>query len=64
MSKNRINTVDDLIETLEECKKRYTEFGKYIVCVNDAGPDDIYPNLKDPKLYINTDIGQVEITCD
>ena len=34
MSKNRIDTVDDLIETLEECKKRYPEFGKYIVCVN------------------------------
>lgn len=56
-----IKTVDDLIEILENCKKRYSEFGKYIICVNTSADDDIIPTLKDPKLYINTDIGQVEI---
>ena len=55
-------TVDDLIQQLEYYKTVYPEFGKYLVCVDDADSDDIYPNLKDPKLYINTDIGQVEIT--
>ena len=59
-----INTVDDLIETLNECKERYPEFGKYVICINAANDDDIYPKLKDPKLYINTDIGQVEIFYD
>ena len=57
-----IVTVDDLIKTLEDCKKQYPEFGKYIICVNNSIPDDII--LKDPKLYINTDIGQVEIYTD
>ena len=56
-----IKTVDDLIKTLEDCKNLYPEFGKYIICVDASNPDDIIPTLKEPKLYINTDIGQVEI---
>ena len=56
-----IQTVDDLIKVLEDCKNRYSEFGKYIICVNASKPDDIIPTLKEPMLYINTDIGQVEI---
>ena len=56
-----IKTVDDLINVLTDCKNRYPEFGKYIICVDASNPDDIIPNLKEPKLYINTDIGQVEI---
>lgn len=56
-----IKTVDDLIKTLEDCKNRYPEFGKYIICVDASNPDDIIPTLKEPMLYINTDIGQVEI---
>ena len=56
-----IKTVDDLIKTLEDCKSRYPEFGKYIICVDASNPDDIIPTLKEPMLYINTDIGQVEI---
>ena len=59
-----MQTVDDLIKTLEDCKKRYPEFGKYIICIDAAKDDDTYPNLKDVKLYINTDIGQVEFTHD
>ena len=56
-----IKTVDDLINVLTDCKNRYPEFGKYIICVDASNPDDITPTLKEPKLYINTDIGQVEI---
>ena len=56
-----IRTVDDLINILEKYKERYPEFGKYIICVNASLPDDIIPTLKEPMLYINTDIGQVEI---
>lgn len=57
-------TVDDFINTLENLKKRHTEFGKYIICVDASSDEDVIPVLKDPKLYINTDIGQVEITTD
>ena len=57
-------TVDDFINTLESCKKQYPEFGKYIICVDASSEEDVIPVLKDPKLYINTDIGQVEITTD
>ena len=57
-----MNTVDDLIKVLEDCKKHYPEFGKYVICIDAANEDDKYPNLKDVKLYINTDIGQVEFT--
>ena len=56
-----MKTVDDLIKVLEDCKKRYPEFGKYVICIDAAKDEDIYPILKDVKLYINTDIGQVEI---
>ena len=59
-----MQTVDNLIKTLEDCKKRYPEFGKYIICIDAAKDEDKYPNLKDVKLYINTDIGQVEFTHD
>ena len=54
-------TVDDFIKTLENCKGMYSEFGKYTICVDASKPDDFIPTLRDPKLYINTDIGQVEI---
>ena len=56
-----IKTVDDLINALNDCKELYTEFGKYIICIDASSNDDIIPSLKEPKLYINTDIGQVEI---
>lgn len=56
-----IVTVDDFIKVLEDCKEKYSEFGKYIICVDVSKPDDVIPTLKEPKLYINTDIGQVEI---
>lgn len=59
-----IHTVDDLINILTDCKNQYPEFGKYIICVNASNPDDVIPTLKEPMLYINTDIGQVEISYE
>ena len=59
--KKMIHTVDDLINVLTDYKNRYPEFGKYNICVNASNPDDNIPTLKEPMLYINTDIGQVEI---
>jgi hypothetical protein len=59
-----IHTVDDLINVLTDCKNYYPEFGKYNICVNASNPDDIIPTLKEPILYINTDIGQVEISYE
>ena len=56
-----IQTVNDLINVLTDYKNLYPEFGKYNICVNASNPDDIIPTLKEPLLYINTDIGQVEI---
>lgn len=41
-----MKTVDDLIKTLEDCKKRYPEFGKYIICIDAAKDKDKYSNLK------------------
>lgn len=59
-----IQTVDDLIKKLETCKEHYPEFGKYCVCIDVADDNEIYPKLKSPKLYVNTDIGQVVIYGD
>lgn len=59
-----IHTVDDLINILTDCKNQYPEFGKYIICVNASNSDDVIPTLKEPMLYINTDIGQVEISYE
>ena len=59
-----MQTVDDLIKVLEECKKQYPEFGKYIICIDDTPDYAVFPVLKEVKLYINTDIGQVEFTHD
>lgn len=61
-----MRTVDDLINTLERYKKEYPEFGKYNICIDVSGEDDIIPRLTDVAMYINTDIGQVEFfgECD
>lgn len=59
-----MNTVDDLINVLNRYKEHYPEFGKYIICIDTANPDDVIPKLKGISLYINTDIGQVEFMAD
>lgn len=38
--------------------------GDYIICMNKAFGYDSEPNLVVPHLYINTDIGQIEIEPD
>lgn len=56
-----MNTIGDLIKTLEYCKEQYPEFEKYNLCI-DVAPDDAkYPDLKAVCIFIDSDIGQVEI---
>lgn len=45
-------TVDDFINTLEDLKKRHTEFGKYIICVDASSDEDVIPVLKDPNCIL------------
>ena len=59
-----MNTIGDLIKTLEYCKEKYPEFEKYNLCIDIAPDDAEIPDLRSVSLYINTDIGQVEITPD
>ena len=56
-----MRTVGELLETLLYYKENYPEFEKYNVCIDIAPEDAEYPILKDINLYVNTDIGQVEI---
>ena len=59
-----MKTIGDLIKVLEYCKEQYPEFEKYSLCI-DVAPDDAdIPDLRSIRFYINTDIGQVEITPD
>lgn len=53
-------TVGDLLEIINYYKEHYSEFEKYDVCLDISRPNDELPNLKTPRLYVNTDIGQVE----
>ena len=59
-----MKTVGDLIRTLEYWKEQYPEFEKYNLCM-DVAPDDAkYPDLRDICMFIDSDIGQVEIMAD
>ena len=58
-----MKTVGDLIRVLNYYNSIYPEFEKYNLCINIAADDDIYPNLKDVEMYINSDIGQVELSA-
>lgn len=58
-----MKTVGDLIKVLNYYSSTYPEFEKYNLCINIADDNDIYPNLKDVEIYINSDIGQVEISA-
>lgn len=37
---------------------------EYIVCVDNALPWEVVPDLKDPTIYVNTDIGQIEVYAE
>ena len=56
-----MQTVGDLMEVLEFYDSNFPEFRKFSLCM-DVAPDYAeMPDLRDINLYINTDIGQVEI---
>lgn len=56
-----MKTVGDLLRVLNWYKENYPEFEKYNLCIDVADGDSLAHNFKDIELYINTDIGQVEI---
>lgn len=59
-----MKTVGDLMRILNFYNEHYPEFEKYNLCIDVAGDDAIYHDFRDIELYINTDIGQVEISAD
>ena len=62
-----MRTIGDLLTILNHYKDNYPEFEKYNLCIDVSPNDDfqgIGPDLRDVKLYVNTDIGQVEIMPD
>lgn len=59
-----LTTVDDLLNVLNMYKERYHEFGKYAICIDAADEDAKLPNLKSVALFIDSDIGQVELCPD
>jgi hypothetical protein len=56
-----MRTVGDLIRVLNYYKENYPEFEKYNLCIDVADDDSYEHDFRDIELYINTDIGQVEI---
>lgn len=58
-----MRTVGDLIRVLNYYKENenYPEFEKYNLCIDVADDDAFLPDFRDIELYINSDIGQVEI---
>jgi hypothetical protein len=59
-----MKTVGDLLRVLNYYKENYPEFEKYLLCIDAAPEDEIYHDFRDIELYINSDIGQVEIMAD
>ena len=58
-----MRTDGDLIKVLNYYSSILPEFEKYNLCIDISDDNDIYPNLKDVEIYINSDIGQVEISA-
>ena len=56
-----MKTVGDLLRVLNYYKENYPEFEKYILCTDVADGDSFEHDFRDIEIYINTDIGQVEI---
>lgn len=59
-----MKTVGDLLNILNFYKEHYPEFEKYNICIDVADDNDILPDLREIGLYINSDIGQVEIFAE
>ena len=58
-----MRTVGDLIKVFNYYSSILPEFEKYNLCIDISDDNDIYPNLKDVEIYINSDIGQVEMSA-
>lgn len=56
-----MRTVGDLIRVLNYYAENYPEFEKYNLCIDVADDNSYLHDFRDIELYINTDIGQVEI---
>lgn len=37
---------------------------EYVICVDNALPWETVPDLDDPTIYVNTDIGQIEVYAE
>ena len=59
-----MKTVGDLMRILNFYNEHYPEFEKYNLCIDAADEDSIGHDFRDIVLYINSDIGQVEISAD
>ena len=59
-----MKTIGDLLTILNYYKEFYPEFEKYNLCIDVADDNDLLPDLREVGLYINSDIGQVEIFAD
>lgn len=59
---NNMNTVGDLLRVLNYYKDNYPEFEKYILTIDAADDDSLTHDFRGVELYVNTDIGQVEIS--
>jgi hypothetical protein len=59
-----LTTVDDLLNALNTYKEHYPDFGKYAICIDAADEDAKLPDLKSVTVFIDSDIGQVELCPD
>lgn len=57
-----MKTIGDLIRVLDYYKENYPEFEKYILTIDAADDDSLTHDFRDVEMYINTDIGQVELS--
>lgn len=46
----------------QEILSRWSD--EYVVCVDNALPWETVPDLDDPTIYVNTDIGQIEVYAE
>ena len=57
-----MKTIGDLIKVLDYYKENYPEFEKYILTIDAADGDSLTHDFRNVEMYINTDIGQVELS--
>lgn len=59
-----MKTIGDLLNVLNFYKEFYPDFEKYNLCIDVADGNDVLPVLKEIGIFINSDIGQVEIFAE